>query len=275
MDTRVALVAGGARGIGRAIALALARDGRAVAVGDVLVEQAGEVAGEIQAGAGGGSASGLRDGGDGGSLGENAGSAPRAMGLALDVTDSSSVSAAVARAQEELGPIDVLVNCAGWDELRPFVDTGEEFWRRAIAINLEGALRTTHAVLGGMSERGWGRIVNVASDAARVGSSGEAVYAAAKAGVVAFTKTIARESARRGVTANVVCPGPTDTALLRGMAASAPDAQRLVGALERAVPMRRLGTPEDIAPAVAFLAGEDAGYITGQTLSVSGGLTMA
>jgi 2-hydroxycyclohexanecarboxyl-CoA dehydrogenase len=310
---RVALVTGGARGIGRAIALALARDGRAVAVGDLLERQAADLAAEIAsagvagaggvagvgaggvaggaggvaggvggvagagAGVGGGSASaaGGPGGGDGGSSGGRAGSAPRALGLALDVTDSGSVAAAVARTQDELGPIDVLVNCAGWDELRPFLDTDEAFWRRVIAINLEGALRTTHAVLGGMTERGWGRIVNVASDAARVGSSGEAVYAGAKAGVLAFTKTIARESARRGVTANVVCPGPTDTALLQGMAATAPDAQRLVTALERAVPMRRLGVPEDIAPAVAFLAGEDAGYITGQTLSVSGGLTMA
>ena len=289
---RVALVTGGARGIGRAIALELAHDGRAVAVGDLLEQQAAEVAREIESGAGagadGGSAGGPGKGGEGlsdekadlapralGLAGERADSAARALGLALDVTDSGSVVAAVGRTQEELGPIDVLVNCAGWDELRPFLDTDEEFWRRVIAINLEGALRTTHAVLGGMIERGWGRVVNVASDAARVGSSGEAVYAGAKAGVLAFTKTIARESARHGVTANVVCPGPTDTALLQGMAAAAPDAQRLVGALERAVPMRRLGMPEDIAPAVAFLAGEGAGYITGQTLSVSGGLTMA
>jgi 2-hydroxycyclohexanecarboxyl-CoA dehydrogenase len=171
--------------------------------------------------------------------------------------------------------IDVLVNCAGWDELKPFLTTDEAFWRRVIAINYEGALRTTHAVLGGMLERRFGRIVNVSSDAARVGSAHEAVYAGAKAAVIAFTKTIARESAKRGVTANVVCPGPTDTALLSGMAQAGPSGDQLVGALTRAVPMRRLGQPEDVAAAVAFLAGEDAGYITGQTLSVSGGLTMA
>jgi 2-hydroxycyclohexanecarboxyl-CoA dehydrogenase len=251
VSARVALVSGAARGIGRAIALALARDGRLVAVGDPLEREAEETAREIEAQGG------------------------RALAVAMDVTDGAAVNEAVERVSARLGPIEVLVNSAGWDELRGFLDTDEPFWRRVISINYEGCLRTTHAVLGGMLERGWGRIVNVSSDAARVGSSQEAVYAGAKAGVIAFTKTVARESARRGVTANVVCPGPTDTALLRGMAQSAPDSQRLIDALTRAVPMRRLGAPEDVAGAVAFLACEDAGYITGQTLSVSGGLTMA
>jgi 2-hydroxycyclohexanecarboxyl-CoA dehydrogenase len=251
MSERVALVTGGARGIGRAIALALARDGRAVAVGDLLADEAAQVEQEIHDAGG------------------------RALAIALDVTDSNAVAACVQRAAGEFGPIDVLVNCAGWDELKPFLTTDEAFWRRVIAINYEGALRTTHAVLGGMLERRFGRIVNVSSDAARVGSAHEAVYAGAKAAVIAFTKTIARESAKRGVTANVVCPGPTDTALLAGMAQAGPSGDQLVGALTRAVPMRRLGQPEDVAAAVAFLAGEDAGYITGQTLSVSGGLTMA
>ncbi|HXN37053.1 MAG TPA: SDR family oxidoreductase, partial [Solirubrobacteraceae bacterium] len=199
----------------------------------------------------------------------------RALAVTLDVTDAHSVAACVQCATDELGPIDVLVNCAGWDELKPFLATDEAFWRRVIAINYEGALRTTHAVLASMLERRFGRIVNVSSDAARVGSAHEAVYAGAKAAVIAFTKTIARESAKRGVTANAVCPGPTDTALLQGMTQAGPSGDQLVAALTRAVPMRRLGRPEDIAAAVAFLAGEDAGYITGQTLSVSGGLTMA
>ncbi|HUA74109.1 MAG TPA: SDR family oxidoreductase [Solirubrobacteraceae bacterium] len=248
---RVALVTGAAGGIGRAIALALAREGCAVAVAD-LEQSAGEVAaGEIEAAGG------------------------AALAVQLDVTDGDSAQAAVARVEAELGPIDVLVNCAGWDELRPFLETDEAFWRKVIAINYEGCLRVTHAVLGGMVQRGGGRIVSIASDAARVGSSGEAVYAGAKAGVIAFSKTIAREAARHGVTANVVCPGPTDTPLLQGMAAEAPDSAKLVLALERAVPMRRLGRPEDAAAAVAFLASEQAGYVTGQTLSVSGGLTMA
>jgi 2-hydroxycyclohexanecarboxyl-CoA dehydrogenase len=223
----------------------------AVAIGDLLEEPAEEVARELH-GAGG-----------------------KAFAVALDVTDPAALSAGVGRATDSLGPVDVLVNCAGWDEFKPFLDTDERFWRRVIAINYEGALRTTHSVLGGMLERGWGRIVNVSSDAARVGSAQEAVYAGAKAGVIAFTKTIARESARRGVTANVVCPGPTDTALLKEMVQAGPDSERIRDALTRAVPMRRLGRPDEVAAAVAFLAGEDAGYITGQTLSVSGGLTMA
>ena len=198
-----------------------------------------------------------------------------ALALAMDVTDPEAVGAAAARAREVLGPIEVLVNCAGWDEFRPFLDTEEPFWRRVIAINFEGCLRTTAAVIGGMAERHWGRIVNVSSDAARVGSAQEAVYAGAKAAVIAFTKTIAREFARQGVTANVVCPGPTDTDMLQEMVRSAPDSERLVEALARAVPMRRLGRPHEVAAAIAFLASEQAGYITGQTLSVSGGLTMA
>jgi 2-hydroxycyclohexanecarboxyl-CoA dehydrogenase len=249
--SRVALVSGGARGIGRAVALALGRAGMAVAIGDLLEEEAEEVARELH------------------------GAGAKAVAVTLDVTDQAAVSAGVARAADSLGGVDVLVNCAGWDEFKPFLETDEPFWRRVIAINYEGALRTTHAVLGGMMERGWGRIVNISSDAGRVGSAQEAIYAGAKAGVIAFTKTIARESARHGVTANVVCPGPTDTALLKELVQAGPDSERLLDALTRAVPMRRLGRPDEVAAAVAFLACEDAGYITGQTLSVSGGLTMA
>jgi 2-hydroxycyclohexanecarboxyl-CoA dehydrogenase len=248
---RVAFVTGAASGIGRAIALALATDGCTVAVADLREEASAEVAGEIESGGG------------------------EALAVSIDVTDRASVDAAVERATMSLGPPTVLVNCAGWDELKPFLETDEDFWRKVIAINYEGALRMTHAVLGGMIERRHGRIVSIGSDAARVGSSGEAVYAGAKAGVIAFSKTIAREAARDGVTANVVCPGPTETPLLQGMAEQAPDGERLVTALSRAVPMRRLGQPQDAAAAVVFLASEQAGYITGQTLSVSGGLTMA
>jgi len=241
---RVAFVTGAARGIGRAIAVALAEDGRRVAVGDLLVHAAEETAADV----------------DG-------------LAVELDVTDRSSVADAVAHVEAELGPVEVLVNNAGWDELRPFLDTDETFWDSVIDINFKGCLRTTRAVLPGMVERGFGRIVNIGSDAGRVGSSHESVYAGAKGAVIAFTKTIAREAARAGVTANVVCPGPTRTPLLEGMAETG--GEKLVSSLERAVPMRRLGEPEDVAAAVAFLAGERAGYITGQTLSVSGGLTMA
>jgi 2-hydroxycyclohexanecarboxyl-CoA dehydrogenase len=248
---RVALVTGAAGGIGRATALALAADGCAVVVADLHEDAAGEVVREIEA------------------------TGAPALAVRMDVTDGPSVKAAVARGSEALGPIGVLVNCAGWDELRPFLQTDEDFWRKVVAINYEGCLRVTHAVLEGMIEREHGRIVGIASDAARVGSSQEAVYAGAKAGVIAFCKTIAREAARHGVTANVVCPGPTDTPLLQGMAEQAPDSERLVSSLARAVPMRRLGRPEDVAAAVVFLASERAAYVTGQTLSVSGGLTMA
>jgi 2-hydroxycyclohexanecarboxyl-CoA dehydrogenase len=248
---RVALVTGAASGIGRATALALAADGCAVAVADLQEDAAGEAVREIEASAG------------------------QALAVHIDVTDGASVAAAVEHASKALGPIAVLVNCAGWDELKPFLETDEAFWRKVVAINYEGCLRVTHAVLGAMIERERGRIVSIASDAARVGSSQEAVYAGAKAGVIAFSKTIAREAARHGVTANVVCPGPTDTPLLQGMAKEAPDSERLVSSLARAVPMRRLGRPEDVAAAVVFLASEQAAYVTGQTLSVSGGLTMA
>jgi 2-hydroxycyclohexanecarboxyl-CoA dehydrogenase len=248
---RVALVTGGARGIGRAVALALAADGRTVAVGDLLEEEAMEAAGEVDA------------------LGATA------LAVPLDVTDVGSVESAVGRVRDELGPIEILINNAGWDELKPFLETDEPFWDRVIEINFKGCLRTTRAVLPAMVEAGWGRLINIGSDAGRVGSSMESVYSGAKGGVIAFTKTIAREMARSGVTANAVCPGPTRTPMLEGMAEAQEEGAKLISALERAVPMRRLGEPGDVAAAVAFLASERAGYITGQTLSVSGGLTMA
>ncbi|MFY9488872.1 MAG: SDR family oxidoreductase [Solirubrobacterales bacterium] len=250
MSARVALVTGGARGIGGAIAQALAERGCAVAIGDLLTEQADELAAEIRAGGG------------------------NALAVKLDVTDADSVSAAVAEIEAGLGPIEILVNNAGWDELMLFLDTDEAFWDRVIAINYKGCLQLTHTILPGMIERGFGRIVNIGSDAGRVGSSMEAVYAGAKGAVIAFTKTIAREAARSGVTANVVCPGPTDTPLLAEIVEAQENADKVIGAMTRAVPMKRLGQPREVAAAVAFFVSDDAGYITGQTLSVSGGLTM-
>ena len=248
---RVAFVSGAGRGIGRGIALALAHAGHAVAIADIRVPEARDVAGLIE------------------SRGQ------LAHAVELDVTHSDSVAQATAEAEDRLGPIDVLVNNAGWDELRPFLDTDEEFWERVIDVNFKGCLRLTHAVLPGMVERGWGRLVNIGSDAGRVGSSLESVYSGAKGGVIAFTKTIAREVARRGVTANAVCPGPTDTPMLAEITSASERGADVIEAMRRAVPMKRLGTPEDVAAAVAFLVSEEAGFITGQTLSVSGGLTMS
>lgn len=248
---RVALVSGGARGIGRAVALALAADGRAVAVADLLDDEASSVAEQVVAAGG------------------------QAIAVSVDVTDAAAVRAAVARTEAELGPVDVLVNAAGWDELTPFVDTDEAFWERVIDVNYKGCLRLCHATLPGMADRGWGRVVNIGSDAGRVGSSLESVYAGAKGAIIAFTKTIAREFARSGITANTVCPGPTDTPMLAGIIEAADDAEKVIKAMTRAVPMKRVGRPEEVAAAVRFFAAEDTAFITGQTLSVSGGLTMA
>jgi len=234
-------VTGGAGGIGRAIVRALAADGRRVVSGDIVEEAADEAA----------------------------------LAVHLDVRDSGSVDEAVTRAEGELGAIEILINTAGWDEFRPFLETEEKFWDQIIELNYKGCLRVCRRVVPGMVEREYGRVVNISSDAARVGSSLEAVYAGAKAGQVAFGKTLAREVARRGVTVNSVCPGPTETPLLEGMLGAGEASAKMVDALRKAVPMRRLGRPEDVAAAVAFLASEQAGFITGQTLSVSGGLTMA
>jgi 2-hydroxycyclohexanecarboxyl-CoA dehydrogenase len=243
---RTALVTGAARGIGRAIAEALAADGHRVAIADILDEPAEETATAI-----GGFA------------------------VHLDVTDAGSVDDAVNRAERKLGPIEILVNNAGWDEFRPFLKTDEPFWDRVIEINFKGCMRMCHRVVPGMVERDYGRIVNIGSDAARVGSSLEAPYSGAKGAVVAFTKTLAREVARHGLTANAVCPGPTETPMLSAMLGAGDETARTIEALRRAVPMRRLAQPADIAGAVAFLASDRAAFITGQTLSVSGGLTMA
>ena len=248
---RVALVTGAARGIGRAIALKLAEGQSAVAIADLREEGAAETAQAIEAAGG------------------------RALAVPLDVTDSASVSAAVTKATEALGPVDILVNNAGWDELHPFLETDEPFWDRVIEVNFKGCLRLTRALLPGMLERRWGRVVNIGSDAGRVGSSLESVYSGAKGGVIAFTKTIAREAARSGVTANTVCPGPTETPMLEEITGAGEQGAKVIEAMTRAVPMKRLGKPEEVAAAVAFLASEEAGFVTGQTISVSGGLTMA
>jgi len=188
----------------------------------------------------------------------------------VDITDYDMVKKAVAAA----GPVDILVNNAGWDMFRPFLKTDPAFWQKIVSINLMGALNLMHAVLPGMVERGGGKVVSIASDAGRVGSSGEAVYSACKGGIIALTKTLARELATKGVRLNAVCPGVTETGMLESFMQGAGDPEKLREAFRRAVPVGRLGKPEDIAGAVLFLASDDAGFITGQTLSVSGGLTM-
>lgn len=245
----VAFVTGGAGAIGAAVCHRLAGLGLRVAVTDLVESDAMGVADELV--------------GDG------------HLGVAVDVAETTSVERGSERVARELGPVDVLVNVAGWDRFVPFVDTTPDFWDRVIDVNYKGTLHTTAALVPSMIERQCGRVVSVASDAARVGSSLESVYAGAKGAVVAFSKSLAREVAKSGVTVNVVCPGPTDTPLIRTMADELGRGEKFVDALTRAVPMGRLGTADDVAPAVAFLASAEAGFITGQTLSVSGGLTMA
>ena len=242
---KVVVVTGAGRGMGKAIAERLAAEGARVAVTDV----------------------------DGDAALATAKGLDGAAGFRLDITDAAEVSARIGEITTALGPIDALVNNAGWDRLAPFLETDEDLWERIIDINLRGPIRITKAVLPQMVERRSGRIVNISSDAGRVGSTGEAVYSACKAGIIGFGKTVAREMARYGITVNAICPGPTATPLLESMVGEGND--KLIDSLKRGIPMRRLGVPEDIAGAVAFVVSDDAGFITGQTLSVSGGLTMA
>jgi 2-hydroxycyclohexanecarboxyl-CoA dehydrogenase len=252
MSNRVALVTGGGQGIGRGISEVLGGRGFRVAVADLNAETAQATARSITEAGG------------------------TAIAVTADVTDTASVQAAVKTVTDELGPVEVAVNNAGFDDFMRFLDTTEDFWDRILDVNFKGALRVVQAVVPGMAERGWGRVVNIGSDAGRVGSSLEAVYSGAKGGIIAFTKTLAREVATNGVTVNTVCPGPTDTPALRKFAGNAGhDGEKVIAGLTRAVPMRRLASPADVAAAVAFFASDDTGYITGQTLSVSGGLTMA
>lgn len=250
LQNKTAIVTGGGGGIGGATCRRFAAEGAQVAVFDMNLEAAQKVAADIVAAGG------------------------KATAFKCDITDRGQVDAAVAAVEAQLGPVDVLVNNAGWDVFKPFVKTVPAEWERLIAINLTGALHMLHAVLPGMAERKQGRIVNIASDAARGGSSGEAVYSACKGGLVALSKTLAREHARHNITVNVVCPGPTDTALLAGVAEGARDPAKLIEAFRSAIPLGRLGQPDDLASAVAFFGSDDASFITGQVISVSGGLTM-
>jgi 2-hydroxycyclohexanecarboxyl-CoA dehydrogenase len=251
LDGRVVIVTGGGSGIGRAISLKLAAQGARVAVADINGDGAAETCALIRSAGG-----------------------PTPLSVPTDVTDLPGVQALAAAVREWGGRIDVLVNNAGWDKLELFVNSKPETWERVIGINLRGPINCVHSVLPVMIEQSAGRVISISSDAGRVGSSGEAVYSACKAGVIGFSKTVAREVARYGITVNVVCPGPTATPLLDEVTGGA-DGRKVIDAMVRAVPFRRLGEPEDIAGAVAFFASDDAGFCTGQVLSVSGGLTMA
>jgi 2-hydroxycyclohexanecarboxyl-CoA dehydrogenase len=245
MANRAAIVTGGASGIGRATALLLARNGARVFVGDVDVVRGQALAAEA------------------------ANEGLPVDYLELELTDPASIAAFAGAVHERVPRVDVLVNAAGWDRSEPFMDNPPEIWDKLIAINLLGAVRLSRAVLPPMIAAGQGKIINIASDAGRVGSAGETVYAAAKGGLIAFTKSLAREMARHRINVNCVCPGPTDTPLFRTLT------ERLQDALTRAIPFRRIAAPEEIAEAVMFFAGPRSDYITGQVLSVSGGLTMA
>jgi len=250
LSGKTVIVTGGGGGIGSATCRRFAAEGAKVAVLDMNLSAAQKVAAEIQASGG------------------------EAAAFECDITQRAMVDATVAAAEAQLGPIAVLVNNAGWDVFKPFTKTVPSEWDKLIAINLTGPLHMHHAVLPGMVARGGGRIVNIASDAARGGSSGEAVYSACKGGLVALSKTLAREHARHNITINVVCPGPTDTALLAGVAEGAANPEKLIEAFKRAIPLGRLGQPDDLAGAIVFLGSDDASFITGQVISVSGGLTM-
>jgi 2-hydroxycyclohexanecarboxyl-CoA dehydrogenase len=244
---RVAIVTGAAQGIGRAIATRLADEGAKVAIADIQDAVAAKTADEIKAAGG------------------------EARAVRLDVTSLDSAMAAVETVERELGPLDILVNNAGWDKLEPFIESTPETWDRIIAINYRGILNCCKAAIPRMQEHGHGKIVSISSDAGRVGSLGEAVYAGCKGAIIAFSKTLARELARNNINVNVVCPGPTETALLQSAMAGR---EKVLDAMKRGIPLRRLGKPEDLAGAVAFFASRDSDYATGQVISISGGLTM-
>jgi 2-hydroxycyclohexanecarboxyl-CoA dehydrogenase len=244
-----AFITGAGSGIGRAIARRLAADGARVVVADINLAGAEETQRSIRT-----------NGGD-------------ALALQVDITQFEAVQAAVRRVGEALGPVGILVNNAGWDRVEPFIRNAPELWEKVISINLKGPIHCCRAVLDDMIAAGSGKIISISSDAARVGSTGEAVYAACKGGIISFSKTLARELARHRINVNVVCPGPTDTPLLQEVT-SGEQGAKIIEAMKHSIPFRRLGTPEEIAAAVAFFASPDADFITGQVLSVSGGLTM-
>ena len=250
LKDRVALVTGGGSGLGQGMAKRLAAEGAQVAVIDINLAGAQQTADEIVA------------------------AGRRASAFELDIVDYAACQQVVDLVESKYSGVDILINNAGWDLAGPFVDTQPQVWQKIVDINLYGPINMHHVCLPKMMARGRGNIVNIASDAGRVGSSGESVYSACKGGIIAFGKTVAREMARHNIVVNCVCPGPSDTPLFDSFAGGGEAGEKLKQSLARAIPMRRLGTPEDIHGVVAFLASEEAGFITGQTISVSGGLSM-
>jgi 2-hydroxycyclohexanecarboxyl-CoA dehydrogenase len=248
LSGRTVLVTGAAGGIGAAIVRAFAETGANVVIADLNSAAAQAVADGLPSTKG------------------------TLLPITLDVASATSVRAGLDQVEARLGGVDILINNAGIDVIEPFIESTESTWRRIVEVNYLGTVITTRAVLDGMIERSYGRIINISSDAGRVGSSGEVVYSGTKGAVISFGKALAREVATKGITVNAVCPGPTDTALLKQVADRSAG---MMSAIARAVPMKRIGTPDDIAPAVVFFASDGAAYITGQTLSVSGGLSMS
>ncbi|KAB2698776.1 glucose 1-dehydrogenase [Ochrobactrum sp. Kaboul] len=248
---KVVVVTGGGGGIGSATCLRFAEEGARVVVADISADAAAKVVDAIKA-----------KGGD-------------ATAMIVDLTNFDATGAAVAKLEAEYGPVDVLVNNAGWDLFVPFLKSEPDYWAKIIDINLRAVLNITKPVLASMVARGnGGRVVSIGSDAGRGGSSGESVYSACKAGVIAFMKTLAREHSRNNITFNTVCPGVTETAMLENFMEAAGDKEKLRTAFAKAVPLGRLGRPDDLPGAIVFLSSDDAAFITGQTISVSGGLTM-
>ena len=250
LKDRVAVVTGAAGGIGRAICRRYLEEGVKIVALDVNAEALKDLVGDLKA------------------------AEERLLRVAVDIADYAKVKDAVDRGAAKFGKLDILVNNAGWDVAAPFLKTEPDLWDKIIAINLKGPLNLHKAALPHLIAAGGGKVVNVASDAGRVGSSGESVYSACKGGLIAFSKTIARECARDNVRVNVVCPGPTDTALLRSFIGEGEYGQKIYDGLKRAIPLKRLGQPEDIPGLIAFLSSDDANFMTGQVISVSGGLTM-
>jgi len=250
LDGKVAVVTGGARGIGKGICMSLAKQGAKVVIADLLEEEAQKTATEIEQAGG------------------------TALAIKCDITDLESVKVLAIQTRMQLGPVDILVNNAGWDRMMPFMKSEPAFWDKVIAINFKGTLNCIFTMAPDMMEKNSGRIISIASDAGKVGSMGESVYSGAKGAVIAFSKTLARELARNKICVNVVCPGPTDTPLIDDMKQASEFASKVLSNMDKIIPLKRTGKPEDVGSTVAFLASEEAGFITGQVLSVSGGLTM-